>query len=204
MAEIEVTTVDLLRHGRCEGGEIFRGTTDVRLTAEGHAEMRRALRDYGGWQRVVSSPLRRCRAFAEPYARTLALPLAIEADLREIDFGDWEGRTHREVAATDGETLERFWADPEAVTPPNGEPIGVFRTRVAATLQRLVSEYGGSHLLVVTHGAVLRMALCHWLGLPLRSISNVAVPYAGLTRFRVYRQDGGEPWFQLVSHRGDT
>src|SRR5690625_5890157 len=64
MADLRVTTFDLLRHGRCEGGEMFRGSTDVALLDSGLEAMAGALSGLGGWQRIVSSPMRRCLRFA--------------------------------------------------------------------------------------------------------------------------------------------
>lgn len=204
MPDVRVSTIDLLRHGSCEGGEIFRGSTDVLLTDLGRRQMRTALESGGGWQRVISSPMRRCQHFAESFARAQQLPLQVEANLREIHFGDWEGRSHAEVERSHGTTLQQFWADPESITPPNGETIGGFRQRVVPVLDRLAEQHSGEHLLLITHGAVIRIAICHWLQLPLRAISNISVPYAGFTRFRIYQQPGREPWHQLVLHRGEA
>jgi len=203
MADLRVTTFDLLRHGRCEGGEMFRGSTDVALLDSGLEAMAGALSGLGGWQRIVSSPMRRCLRFARQQATTLGLPLTVEPDLREIHFGDWEGQTHAEVARQHGDLLARFWQDPEQVTPPNGESIQHFRQRVTGVLERLQRGHAGEHLLLVTHGAVIRLTLCHWLDLPLSAISRVAVPYAGLTRFRTYQAPGQPPWPELVLHRGE-
>ena len=63
----KVTTVDVLRHGQCQGGQIFRGSTDVLLTDLGWQQMEQALENYQGWEAVVASPLRRCQLFAEQY-----------------------------------------------------------------------------------------------------------------------------------------
>ncbi len=55
------TTIDLLRHGACEGGEIFRGSSDVALSEQGWQQMRAAIADETApWQAVVSSSLQRC------------------------------------------------------------------------------------------------------------------------------------------------
>ena len=96
--------LDLLRHGVTERGGGLRGSLDDELTAEGWAQMRAAVASAGPWQALVSSPLRRCAAFAEELAARLGLPLQLEADLRELHFGAWEGRSaadlmHEHVAA---------------------------------------------------------------------------------------------------------
>lgn len=84
--------IDLLRHGACEGGGIFRGTTDTPLTARGWQQMDTGLRQLSGpWQAVISSPQIRCRCFAERVAAQYQIQLHLEPALREIDFGEWEG-----------------------------------------------------------------------------------------------------------------
>ena len=87
------TTIDLIRHGEPVGGSKYRGQTDDPLSEKGWAQMRAALVGHQPWEVVVTSPLVRCRAFAEELAARLALPLEVDARLMEIGFGEWEGRT---------------------------------------------------------------------------------------------------------------
>src|SRR5262245_4016861 len=96
-----VPTVDLLRHGACQGGYIYRGRTDVELSPEGWRQMEQALDTSGGWQRVVTSPLLRCRIFAQHCAEQLRLPLAVIPELQEINFGTWEGQLVNDVRQAD-------------------------------------------------------------------------------------------------------
>lgn len=199
-AALAPTTIDLLRHGACEGGEIFRGSTDVPLTAAGWAQMRATLARHGGWQRVICSSLQRCRDFGTDVANQLELPVHHEAGLREISFGEWEGRLIADVEREQGDRLRAFWNDPVRNTPPGGEPIVALRDRVMPVMERLQRDHAGEHLLVVTHGAVIRLLMCEWLGMPYSAFSRIAVPYASLTRFRLYRAPGHSPWLQLLFH----
>lgn len=198
------TTIDLLRHGACEGGEIFRGSSDVELTAIGRGQMESAIADLDGWQQVISSPLLRCRRFAEELTAQRGVPLQIQDDLREIHFGDWEGRRHAEVIASEGERLAQFWRDPLSVTPPNGESMQLFQARVNGAMQQLLQHHAGHHLLVVTHGAVIRVLLSEWLQMSMAAFSNIAVPYASLSRIRIFEREGAAPWVQLCLHRGEV
>ncbi len=84
--------LDLLRHGETESGGGFRGSLDDALTARGWAQMRTAV-EGGRWDLLVSSPLQRCRAFAEELAQRQGIELELENDLRELHFGAWEGRS---------------------------------------------------------------------------------------------------------------
>lgn len=202
-ATSQTTTIDLLRHGQCQGGEIFRGSTDVALTEHGWQQMENTLASLSGWQQIVSSPLLRCHAFASDLAQKLQLPISHCDALREIHFGDWEGRPHEEIQKNQGELLRKFWHDPLSMTPPNGEHITDFQQRVVGSFEQHLDEHRGKHWLLVAHGAVIRVLMCHLLSMPLSALSSIAIPYAGITRFRIYETEGEKPWVQLCLHRGE-
>jgi alpha-ribazole phosphatase len=201
--KIQLTTIDLLRHGACEGGEIFRGSTDVPLTELGWQQMQTSLSAHSGWQRIICSPLQRCRRFAEQFAEQNSLPVSIDEQLRELHFGDWEGQTLVDIQREHGESLRSFWDNPNRFTPPNGEPMDIFRARILAAAADVLQQHRGEHVLLIAHGAVIRMLLCEWLQMPMTAFSSIAVPYAGLSRVRIYYRGDDKPWLQLVFHRGE-
>jgi broad specificity phosphatase PhoE len=200
---IESTTIDLLRHGACDGGEIFRGSTNVTLTETGWQQMRTALAAHGGWDRVVSSSLQRCADFAGQFAEQNSLPLRIENDFREFSFGDWEGRRIADIEREHGDLLRNFWNDPLRFSPPNAEPLNEFRLRVMNAADKILREHRGEHVLLISHGAVIRMMLCEWLQMSMNAFSTFSVPYASLSRIRIYHTDNKPDWLQLVFHRGE-
>lgn len=180
------TRLDLLRHGQCEGGEIFRGSSDVLLTPEGRAAMEaqiQARRD-DRWNGVVSSPLKRCYHFAEATAARLSLPLIVEPDLREMHFGDWEQRRYDELWKTHPQLLKDWGDDPERYTPPGGEPLAVFADRVMTALDRLASQHNGQRLLLITHGGVIRLLLTRAHQQPRGLLRGHHVPYAHYVSLR--------------------
>jgi alpha-ribazole phosphatase len=197
-----VTFVDLLRHGTPVGGSRYRGHLDDPLSAEGWQQMWAAVGDHCLWQRVVSSPLRRCAAFAEELAARHALPLAIVDGFKEISFGRWEGRRVADIFETEAEAVSSYWQDPVANTPPEGEPLTAFCARVAAAWDALVAAQPGEHLLVVAHGGVIRAILVHVLGMPLQNVLRLEVPMAAMTRIRVQPDINGRPTPSLVFHAG--
>lgn len=168
--------LSLLRHGETERGAGFRGSLDDALTPEGWAQMRAAVAKPGGWVRVISSPLQRCARFAE----TLELPVHLEPDLRELHFGAWEGLSTAQVHAQDEQALGRFWADPYGYTPPKGEPVAAFAERVGRAVEALAAAYAGEHVLVITHGGVMRLLLAAARQLPRERLMEVVVAHGGL------------------------
>jgi alpha-ribazole phosphatase/probable phosphoglycerate mutase len=197
----ETTIVDLIRHGEPVGGQKYRGQTDDPLSEKGWAQMRAAVAAHRPWQQIVSSPLSRCRVFAEELARRHDLPLELDERFKEIGFGAWEGRTAEELKRDDPDVVHRFWLDPVTHRPPGAEPLAKFQGRVIAAWEELVARQRGRHVLVVCHAGVVRMLVSHALGIPLERLFRIQVPNAGLTRLKV-SHNGAGVLTQLVFHAG--
>lgn len=197
-----ITTIDLLRHGEPEGGVRYRGTVDDPLSERGWVQMRAAVGGARPWQVVVSSPLRRCADFARTLAVESHLALDIEPRFREMGFGAWEGRTVDEILAATPEALNRFWQDPIAHPPPDGEPLQDCAARVAAGWHDLLARHAGRRVLVIGHGGMIRLVLHHILEMPLSRIWRLEVPYATLSRVRVYRRAADSEAFLVFHGKG--
>jgi alpha-ribazole phosphatase len=191
--------VDLLRHGEVSGGNRFRGSTDDALTELGWQEMFRQC-DGNTWDRVISSPLSRCRSFAEVWAEQQQLNLAIDADWREIDFGDWEGKTAEQISRMQPNELALFYADPFTFMPPGGERYLDFAARIHQAWENLLSNESGSRVLLVTHAGVMRELYSFLLAIPPRQTFQIDVPHACLTRFSCF-QETDNRFVQLNFHR---
>ena len=172
--------LDLLRHGETELGGGLRGSLDDALTDTGWAQMRAAVVERGPWDRLVSSPLQRCSRFAEELGTQLGLPVQLDKDLQELHFGTWEGQSAATLMETDAEALGLFWADPYSFTPPEGERVEDFSTRVLAAVGRLHASYAGQRILLISHGGVMRLLLAQARGLPREQLLNVEVGHGAL------------------------
>ncbi|MEQ1663296.1 MAG: alpha-ribazole phosphatase family protein [Thiobacillus sp.] len=193
-----ITTLDLMRHGEPEGGRKYRGQIDDPLSEKGWAQMRAAVGSAAPWSQIVSSPLMRCRAFAETLATQHKLPLAFEPRLKEVGFGAWEGKTSAEIDTATPGALTRFKLDPVHARPPGAEPLADFQARVAAGLDAVLQQSAGQHVLVVGHAGVIRMALAWALHIPLQYAYGIEVASASLTRICFHR-DGRA---SLIFHGG--
>ncbi|TCJ11504.1 histidine phosphatase family protein [Parasulfuritortus cantonensis] len=179
------TVIDMLRHGEPEGGRRYRGQIDDPLSDKGWRQMRAATAGARPWQAIVSSPMARCRAFAEELAGQTGLPLAFDARLKEVGFGSWEGRTADEIKAADPAAVFNFKCDPVAFRPDGAEPLDAFYARVGAAWEDILSRHAGSHVLVVCHAGVMRMAICRALGLATGHAYRLQIGSAALARLRV-------------------
>ena len=151
------TIIDLLRHGEPKGGKKYRGySIDDPLSEKGIAQMWDAVGDYDAWDCIVSSPMLRCKAFAEQLNNKLKIPFFIENDLEEVGFGDWEGKSPEQIQAVNQAEFFAFFLDPVNNRPNNSEDLDVFSDRVSTAYQKILEDYEGKHCLVITHAGVIR------------------------------------------------
>lgn len=176
--------LDLLRHGEPVGGPRYRGDgVDDPLTSEGLAAMWRAV-EGRAWDVVISSPLQRCRTFAEAYAKKSGLPLVIEPRLREIGLGAWEGLSHAEVQTRWAEAYAAYKRDIVTGMPYGAESVLAFMARVREALDELAACHAGQRVLIVCHAVVMRAALALALDAPPQILNRIRVDYAGMLRLR--------------------
>lgn len=193
--------IDVLRHGEPVGGARYRGVTDDPLSETGWQQMTDAVNPNPSppWTHIISSPLKRCADFATQLSDTHQLTLHIEPRFAEIDFGDWEGLSSEQIMQHDAKRLKKYWQDPEHNTPPNGELLSDFESRVLMAWQEMLATEKYGHLLVATHGGVLRIIFSHVLAMPRTTLFNISAPYACLSRFE---KPDATTSTQLVFHNG--
>ena len=154
-------TIHLIRHGITEGNLLgqYIGRTDSPLAAEGI----RALQDlkekyeYPEAQAYYCSPMSRCidtLRILYPEAE----PVLVDG-FRECDFGDWEGKTAKQLAEEDPSFLQ-WMESSHSVAPPNGESTGVLVQRTCAAFENLVEDWmtenGCGYSLRITPGLWMR------------------------------------------------
>jgi alpha-ribazole phosphatase len=193
------TLVDLIRHGEPVGGRRYRGQVNDPLSEKGWAQMRAAIGAHCPWERIVSSPLKRCAEFAFELSQRRERPLKLEERLKEINFGAWEGRTADEVMGHDREAFQRFYENPVKHTPPGAEPLPAFRERVVSAWEELIQRYEGQHLLIVGHAGMMRIVIGYVLGMPLETVFRLHVPNAGISRVQI-GGNGSRAGMQLLFH----
>ena len=161
------TRLLLLRHGQTElsvqrrySGRGNPALTDLGIRQAGAAAQ--YLRGKGGIAAVVSSPLKRAYDTASAAAGALGLDVLVDDGLIETDFGEWEGLTFSEAAERDTE-LHLSWLRDTSVPPPDGESFDAVAARVLGAHQRIIAEYAGQTVLVVSHVTPIKTLLRHAL-----------------------------------------
>jgi ribonuclease H / adenosylcobalamin/alpha-ribazole phosphatase len=172
------TLTILLRHGdtRLSPEHRFSGLSDEPLSADGTRQVKAAARRLASGAHIdaiISSPLPRAAATAAIVAGELALIAATDDDLRETDFGKWEGLTIAEIQNWWPGAVAAWQHDPQQA-PPGGESFADTACRVNRACERIVQEHRGQTVLVVSHITPIKIMLCRALGAPL------------LTMYRLY------------------
>jgi alpha-ribazole phosphatase len=180
------THIDLLRHGETVGGTCFRGSTNDPLTELGWAQLWDATDENGSyWDRVITSPLGRCADFAQSLGQKHSIQIARDERFQELHFGTWEGRSAEELMKTDADALSQFWNDPVSNTPPQGESLMDFERRVLSGWKDILSNHMGEKILLITHGGVIRLLLCHILQRPLQRLLEFEIGHATIQQICV-------------------
>ena len=178
------TRIDVIRHGEPEGGRRYRGYgVDDPLTPLGLQQMWSAIPENAPWQHIISSPLSRCTDFSYALAEKLNINVTIEDKVKEIGFGDWEGKTPEEILLDDPEAINHFYADPRHNRPNGAEPLDEFSNRVWNAYQDIASEFENQHVLIVAHAGVARAITANILGMSLDDVYNrLRIEYAAIIK----------------------
>ena len=163
-------TIHLLRHGLTAGNAEGRyiGSTDLPLSASGVNRLEELAKKtpYPKADAYFCSPLKRCTQTMKilyPEAKPILI-----GELRECDFGTWEGKTAKEIAANDPAFAHWIAGEGKAVTPPGGESGAEFFQRTCAAFEKIVNGLmtsGITSAVIVAHGGSL-MSILSAYGLP--------------------------------------
>lgn len=191
--------IDLIRHGPTEASGLLLGRTDAPAASTAYPQL---LHQTAGrtWSAVVASPLARARVPAEALANERALPLRIDANWRELDFGDWDGRPLATLRADPSIAagLDALYANTGAPPPPNGESWRDLESRTGRALAALLEPGADESVLVVTHGGPMRAALSLACGIPFANTWAFRIDYGTRVALRIERTNDHAVWGEIL------
>jgi broad specificity phosphatase PhoE len=190
-----VTTFLLARHAAHDWlGRGFAGRQpDVALNAHGRQQAQELVARLAGVQvdQIYCSPQPRTHQTAQPLAQARGLAIQTEAAFDEVDLGDWQGRTFDEVRDQDA---WKHWLERRgSAQPPGGEPFAEVERRAMAGLHRLAQRHPDQHVLVVSHGDVLKAMVAGSIGLSLDRLEQFDIAPASISVLAM-----GEGWTKLL------
>lgn len=145
-----------IRHGLTAGNleKRYIGRTDEPLCSEGIAQLKK--QTYPPCEVLICSPMKRCIQTAELIYPEHDIELC--DDLRECDFGDFEGKNYKELS--DNPDYQRWVDSGGGMQFPDGESPADFRQRCAAAFEMIVRKYPASgSIAFVVHGGTIMSVL---------------------------------------------
>lgn len=168
-----MTDIVLVRHGETtwHADDRYAGATDVPLSERGHeqAEVLARWAASAGLTAVWSSDMSRTQDTARPSAAGTGLPLNVDSRLREIDFGDVEGKPRTAIERELPEVFAAFRADPVANHMPGGEDPRAAAARALEYVREIAGTHPDGRVLIVCHTTLIRLMVCSLIGVPLRN-----------------------------------
>jgi alpha-ribazole phosphatase len=161
----------LIRHGQTDGNVEgrYQGSLDTSLTATGlkQATMAKKYLSKVRFYSIYSSPLKRAVQTAEIIAKGSKLEIKKRKDLKEINFGKWEGMKFEEINSQYKADYQAWLSDPYKNPPTEGESFGALIKRAEREVNNIISENpDGSDVAIITHGGVILALIVNWLQIP--------------------------------------
>lgn len=171
----------LIRHGSIETENSERryiGQIDIPLSDKGirQARLLQAELDGKNISSIFCSDLTRSVETARIISERWDAGLVIRRDLREINMGEWEGRTFKEIAACYPGEYAKRGKDILSYRAPGAESFEECRSRVIAAFTE-IEACTAENILIVGHAGINRLLLCHVLGMPLENLFRISQGY---------------------------
>ena len=199
-----IVTVVLVRHGRSTAntaGILAGRTPGVNLDDYGRDQASAISDRLAGtrFDRLVSSPLERCRQTLAPFSASSGLQVEIDDRFAEVDYGDWSGRPLKDLAT------EPLWRTVQqhasAAVFPGGEGLAEVSARAAAAIRDVrAAATADQTVLICSHGDVIKSILADALCMHLDSFQRIVVAPASIS---VIRYTPHRPFVERINDTGD-
>lgn len=195
-----MTTLLLIRHGENNmvGKRLAGRLPGVHLNEKGKQQAQELCQALvkAPIKAVYSSPLDRAMETAAPLAQTLGLPILPAPGLIELDYGEWQGKTLKQLGRM------KLWKvvqeKPSQMRFPNGESFHEVQNRTAVEIARIAAAHEEADLVACfSHGDIIRLAVAHFLGMPLDLFQRVSAGTASITVLHIDKK--GRPHLEHMN-----
>lgn len=189
------TMIYLVRHGETilTPTRKFSGTgsLDPELTEDGLAQAARVAAEVAKLKPeiLISSPLKRAHQTAQAIAKTTGLEIIEDTDWFELSFGTWDGKSSEDVKAESPDEYQA-WLNSSSYRPGGGESYDEAAIRIDAALEKLVAQYPGKSVVVVTHNGVIKSAANLAIGGPNDGIFHMDATPCSISSISIWPSDG--------------
>jgi broad specificity phosphatase PhoE len=176
-----------IRHAETDMAGTFCGHSNPPLNMRGRTQISGLLRTLNAESidEVYASDLLRAQETGEAIAEARAIKCYLRPALREINFGQWEGLTWKEIEQRHSAHAQRWVDEYPRLQAPDGESIVDFERRVLAEVNLLTMKAKKNDIAVVTHGGVLRIVMCRLCGCSEEEAWERTQSYCSIYRFRI-------------------
>ena len=176
----------LLRHGETTASQSggYCGSLDPELTPSGRLMAEDFAQAYAAlpWAAIVSSPLKRAVATAQPLGEKTGLQIQLHNGLKEMAFGLWEGKCPEEVDCEFHDDYIRWLTDPGWNAPTGGQNGVEIARNSSIIIEEIKNTYASGNVLVVSHKATIRIMLCSLLGIDIgRFRDRISMPVGSVS-----------------------
>ncbi len=197
-----MTGLYLLRHGETKWNRLSKtqGCVDTDLSEEGLIQGRKlALRlTSENITAIYTSNLKRAYSTAQIIGQTLNIPINILPDLREMNFGRWEGMDIDSIKKKYYD-IHRLWiSDPRKARIPDAEHLTQVQDRAVKAASGIINSHRGDNIAVVSHGITLKCLIFGLLGMDLKNLSKIRIDNCSITLLKF---EGGH---YILNYLNDT
>lgn len=185
------TKLVLVRHGETEFNKSsrYQGVLDIELNDKGKQQAEKLynfLKDEE-FDVIYSSTLQRAYNTIKDIADYQDKKVHTLKELKEINFGEWEGLTFEEIEKKHPKLAKKWAKNPICCKPPEGEHIKEVEQRVGKTIDMIINKNSDKKILISTHGGVIRIIIAYLLDLPLSRIFSIEVSNVSISRIEFYK-----------------
>lgn len=178
-----MTLLYLIRHGETDfiGKRLAGWLPGVHLNPRGRAQAEALAQLLSGirFAALYASPLERSMETAEPLSRMLGLAVEPRPSLGEVRPGRWQGQPLQSLRR------RKLWSvvqnAPSLARFPEGESFVEIQARVVGELEELRAMHRKKTIACVSHADVIKLAIAHYLGLPLDMFHRLSVAPASIS-----------------------
>lgn len=199
-----MTRIIFVRHGETIWNNIgkYQGHTDIPLSTVGISQARKTAQRLSkeNISTIYSSDLMRAQQTAEIIGLKHNLVINYCKDLREINFGQWEGRTYGEIEGQYPQLLNLWIEDPEKLKIPGGETFGELRERAMKVIDNILLKHHQETVLLVAHGGTISTILCSVLSIDLKNMWQIKQSNSAISIIEFYDKKGIVTLFNDTYH----
>ncbi len=173
----------LVRHGQTDWNVERRvmGAEPISLNAEGQKQIQTLSQHLKSYpiHALYTSPHQRTRESAEILNQHFKLPVQVAEALREVEYGDWVGKTFAEITSLP--SYQAPYLNPTQPVAPKGESFQEVGNRAVGFVESLRGLHQNQRVLLVSHADWIKTVLLHYLNIPLDRVGQLRIDNASVT-----------------------